>query len=91
MTAVQPRRTSPVFDEATLPAGLRAEHRTRPGVWGLIRVIAGEIRLTFVERGETLTVTSNAPALVHPQEIHSVEPVGPILMRIEFYDQPPQP
>ena len=30
-------KSTPVFDETTLPAGLRREHRTKAGVWGIIR------------------------------------------------------
>jgi len=37
------RRTT-IFDEITIPAGLRREHRTRPGVWGLIAVVDGCLR-----------------------------------------------
>jgi tellurite resistance-related uncharacterized protein len=29
---IQPYRATPVFTEATLPAGLRAEHRLKAGV-----------------------------------------------------------
>lgn len=34
---------TPVFDENTLPAALRREHRTKPGVWGVIRVLDGRL------------------------------------------------
>lgn len=30
---LSPYRSTPVFDEATLPAALRREHRTKLGVW----------------------------------------------------------
>ena len=40
-TPVRYKRTA-VFDENTLPAGLRREHRTKPGVWGVIRVLDGD-------------------------------------------------
>jgi len=30
-----------VFNEATLPAGLRREHRTKAGASGVIRVLEG--------------------------------------------------
>jgi hypothetical protein len=39
-TVAEPYRRTPVFDENTLPAGLRRAHRTKPGVWGVIRVLA---------------------------------------------------
>ncbi|MGC2189855.1 MAG: DUF1971 domain-containing protein, partial [Candidatus Sulfotelmatobacter sp.] len=39
-----PYRCTPIFDETTLPAGLRREHRTKAGVWGVIRVLEGRLR-----------------------------------------------
>ena len=32
-------KRTPGFDELTMPAGLRREHRTRPGVWAAITVV----------------------------------------------------
>ncbi len=37
-----PYRSTPVFDEISLPAALRNEHSTKAGVWGLICVIEGQ-------------------------------------------------
>jgi tellurite resistance-related uncharacterized protein len=45
----KPYRSTPVFDEASLPAALRREHRTKPGAWGLIRVLEGEVVYTIIE------------------------------------------
>jgi hypothetical protein len=42
-------RSTPVFDEVTLPAALRADHRTKAGTWGVITVLEGQLRLTFVD------------------------------------------
>jgi tellurite resistance-related uncharacterized protein len=50
MTSPAPYKTTPVFDENTLPAALRAEHRTKPGVWGVIRVLEGELRYRVLEQ-----------------------------------------
>ena len=46
---VIPYRSTPIFDEATLPAALRSEHRTKAGVWGVIRVIEGRLKLTYLD------------------------------------------
>lgn len=40
-----PYKRTPIFDETTLPAELRREHRTKAGVWGLIRVLEGRRRV----------------------------------------------
>jgi tellurite resistance-related uncharacterized protein len=38
-----------MFDENTLPAGLRRGHRTKPGVWGVIRVLDGPLRYQLLD------------------------------------------
>ena len=46
MTGPAPYSSSPVFDQDTLPAALRARHDTKAGVGGLIRGLEGELNLT---------------------------------------------
>lgn len=84
-----PYRTTPVFDETSLPAGLRGEHRTRTGVWGVIRVLEGRVSLRFHDKDATVEVTPDAPALVLPNQPHSVTPLGSMRMQVAFYDGPP--
>jgi tellurite resistance-related uncharacterized protein len=40
-------RTAGPFDEETLPAGLRRNHRVAEGVWGLLRVLSGCAHFTM--------------------------------------------
>ena len=87
MTKPTPYRVTPVFDEYTLPAGLRREHRTKPGVWGIIRVLDGQLRL--VNRSGVALLTPGRPGVVEPEEPHWVEPLGPIKMQVEFFDAAP--
>ena len=89
MTIVAPYRSTPVFDEATLPAALRQEHRTKAGVWGVIRVLAGRLRFALSDSGEEAILTPDRPGLVLPEQAHRVEPLGPVLMQVDFYDRPP--
>ena len=86
---ITPYRSTPVFDEATLPDALRREHRTKAGVWGVIRVIEGRLRLTLVDGGEEHVLTPDRPGLVLPEQPHHVEPIGRMRMQVDFYDQPP--
>ena len=83
----EPYKVTPLFDENSLPAGLRREHRTKPGVWGIIRVLQGHVRLVKVNKVSMLT--PDQPGLVEPEEPHWVEPIGPISMVVEFYHSPP--
>ena len=85
---MRPYRTTLVFDETTLPAALRREHNTKAGVWGVIRVLEGELRLSFAD-GRIQTLDATESALVRPQEVHWVEPVGSMQMQVEFYDREP--
>ncbi len=84
-----PYRTTAVFDETTLPAALRQEHRTKEGVWGIIRVIDGKLRLFFPDGREEL-LDPETPGLIRPRETHRVEPAGPLRMQLEFYDSQPE-
>ena len=81
-------RRTPVFTEDTIPAGLQREHRTKPGVWGLISVLEGGLRF------RALPSHSNPPPrllsagdrmVVAPEQAHVVEPDGPVRFFVEFY------
>jgi tellurite resistance-related uncharacterized protein len=83
-------RTTPVFDEETLPAALRREHRTKPGVWGVVRVLQGELRLSFVDPPGVHILSPGKAGLLLPDQPHFVEPVGRVRMQVEFYDRLPE-
>jgi tellurite resistance-related uncharacterized protein len=85
----KPYRSTPVFDEAGIPAALRRDHSTKAGVWGLIRVLEGRLRVGY-ETGPELTLGAGEAALVRPRQMHRVGPVGRVLMRVEFYDAEPE-
>ncbi len=86
---VEPYRSTPVFDENTLPQALRDRHRTKPGVWGVIRVLEGELHLTYVEPHSEKLLTPGDPGLIAPQQTHFVTARGPMRMRVDFYNEPP--
>ena len=88
MTAL-PYRTTPVFDEDSLPEAIRNTHSTKAGVWGLLRVLAGRVRLVFHEPPRVVEVTPAVPAPIPPQADHHVEIRGPMRMQVEFYREPP--
>lgn len=87
--APEPYRITPVFDEVTLPAALRRDHSTKAGVWGIIRVLEGQLRLS--DAAGSLILTPDRPGLIHPERKHRVEPVGGMRMQVEFYDREPAP
>jgi len=85
---VRPYRRTPVFTEATMPAALKAEHSTKAGVWGLVTVLEGQLRLTFLDTGERHLVDAQTPGVVAPERPHRAEPVGPVRFTIEFCAAP---
>lgn len=88
---IAPYRSTPVFDETTLPEALKREHRTKDGVWGVIRVLEGELRFVLTESGTETILTPDRPGLVQPQQTHRVEPLSKLRMQIDFYDREPAP
>jgi tellurite resistance-related uncharacterized protein len=76
-----------VFDAATLPAALRQDHSTKAGVWGVIRVLEGRLRL--IDEDGCTELTPDRPGLILPERKHRVEPLGPMRMQVEFYAAPP--
>ncbi len=87
MTA--PYRSTPVFDEVSLPRALRERHNTKAGVWGVIRVLEGELKLSFLDPPSEELLTPGAPGLVLPEQPHFVTPMGAMRMQVDFYDEAP--
>ena len=86
-----PYRSTPIFDQDTLPKALRVRHDTKEGVWGLIRVLEGRVRLICLDPPSEAILTPDHPGLVLPRQPHFVQPIGPMKMQVDFYDQAPFP
>lgn len=85
----EPYRSTPVFDETTLPAALRARHTTKAGVWGVVHVLEGKVKLVCLEPPSEHLLDPDTPGLLLPEQAHFVEPVGAMKMRVDFYTEPP--
>ncbi|ODU20949.1 MAG: hypothetical protein ABS87_08315 [Sphingomonas sp. SCN 67-18] len=85
----QPYASSPVFDQHNLPDALRREHRTKPGVWGVVRALDGHIRLCFSDGSPDQHVAPGAPGLLLPDQPHWVYPSEAFRMQVDFYDIAP--
>jgi tellurite resistance-related uncharacterized protein len=86
---VKAYRSTPVFDETTLPAALRSRHTTKAGVWGVVRVLEGRVKLTYLEPLSEILLDPATPGPLLPEQPHFVEPLGPMKMRVDFYNEPP--
>ncbi|MEZ5749418.1 MAG: DUF1971 domain-containing protein [Caenibius sp.] len=89
MPTSAPYRSTPLFDQDTLPAALRHRHDTKEGVWGVIRVIEGELKLTYLDPESETILTPASPGLILPQQPHFVTPLGPMKMQVDFFDHAP--
>ncbi|MCF8881485.1 DUF1971 domain-containing protein [Erythrobacter sp. SN021] len=73
------------FDETSLPAGLLAEHRLKPGTWGRLEMIAGAVMLVWDdEAGGRERLSASDIARIPPQRPHHLEPEGPFTLSIAF-------
>jgi tellurite resistance-related uncharacterized protein len=71
-----------------MPAGLRHRHQTRSGVWGLISVVEGRLRLHRLDPLDDVILESDCAAVVAPEEPHKVEALGTVRFFVEFYRVP---
>ena len=76
--AVTHVRNSEVWDETSIPAGLRRAHRLGRGTWGVLHVDTGALRFdeTDLAAGQT--------RVIPPGVEHQVEPLGHVRFWIEF-------
>lgn len=86
----KPYKCTAIFDENTLPVGLRCEHRTKVGVWAVIRVLEGRVRYQILDPAFEVILGPGQPGLVAPDQPHTVEPLGPVKMQVEFYKMCPE-
>jgi tellurite resistance-related uncharacterized protein len=84
-THVRRYKQSAVFDETTMPAGLRRRHCTKPNVWGVIRVIDGRLRYRVIDSGAECILEPGHPGIALPGQLHEVEPLGHVRFFIEFH------
>ena len=84
-----PYRSTPIFDEVTLPAALQREHRTKRGVWGVVRVLEGRLKLCFIDPPKEQILSPSSPGLLLPDQPHFVKSLGKMRMQVDFYDAPP--
>jgi hemoglobin len=78
-------KRTPVFDQESLPAGLRRSHCTKAGVWALIHVLQGSLQYRTFDPASETELTPQKPGVVRPGQLHEVQPLGPVRMFVEFY------
>ncbi len=77
------KRTS-VFTEETMPNGLRKDHSTGAGVWGVIHVEHGEMEYSIAGQ-DVYRLKRGQNGVIEPQVLHHVKPLGDVSFFIEFF------
>ena len=80
-----PYKRTRTFTETTVPGALLAEHSTKDGVWGLIRVEEGRLRYCVTDPRRPATervLTPEEPSTVEPMIVLRVEAMGPVRLHV---------
>lgn len=79
-------KSTPEFNQDTVPQALQRNHTTAEQVWGRIVVSEGSLRYVVEEpdRGEYV-LGPGAPGVIEPQMVHHVEIIGPVRFCVEFH------
>lgn len=85
-----PYSSTPVFDEASLPAALKAAHSTKAGAWGVLEMLAGTLTYVIEDSGDTRLMTAGDRQVIEPEQMHHVVLTGPMQMQVHFYREKPE-
>jgi len=77
------RRTA-TFTEATTPAGLLRNHRTKPGTWARIVVEAGQLAYELESPSVRFLLSPPEVGVIPPVVPHAVRILGPVSFHLEF-------
>ncbi len=79
-------RTTPVFDQLTVPDGLLAAHRVADGTWGLLVVHSGVLEFMFEDdRDNIINVGEGESIAIPPGRLHHVALPHPATFTVEFH------
>ncbi|HZU72619.1 MAG TPA: DUF3565 domain-containing protein [Acidimicrobiales bacterium] len=77
------------FDDATVPAGLRRQHRVAAHTWALIRLARGSAELAVAtDPPRTVQLSEGESVAVPPEVPHTLGVHGPVQLTIEFLVRP---
>lgn len=83
---VKPYKRTPEFTADTVPPGLLRSHDTKPGVWGKIVVLEGELLYRILEpQIEEHRLSVARFGVVEPTVRHEVVPDAGVRFYVEFH------
>jgi tellurite methyltransferase len=77
-------RSTPIWDEHTMPNALRRGHRLGSGTWARLVVVKGRLRYNASSPAWEAVLDENRTLGIPPDREHSVEPLGSVRFLIEF-------
>ncbi|MCX5747155.1 MAG: DUF3565 domain-containing protein [Proteobacteria bacterium] len=81
-----PYKRTREFDQTSIPDALRADHSTKPGVWGVIHVLAGRLRyIVEPPLARTQLLAPGIDGIVVPEVRHRVIADGDVRFFVEFH------
>lgn len=86
----RPYRSTPVFNEATIPGPLLKCHQLRPGTWVKLSVIEGSL-IYHRDTQPAINAGADATIIIPPDVAHHLQIVGPVKCQLHFYDHQPSP
>ena len=78
-------RTTEIFDNDTVPAGLLRAHRIAKDVWGRLVVHSGSLDLVFEDGDTAIGLAEGDTQAIPPDQPHHVAMTGPASFVVEFY------
>jgi tellurite resistance-related uncharacterized protein len=79
-------KTTPEFNQETIPAGFRRDHKTAVNTWARIVVHEGSLRYVIeLPHKDEYIIVPGRPGIVEPQCPHHVEITGVVRFSVEFY------
>lgn len=79
-------RTTPTFDEHTVPDGLLSAHRTAEAVWGRLVVLDGTVSFAFEDApDQQRSLVVGDHQVIPPGREHRVILTGPVNFHVEFH------
>lgn len=80
------QRTTPTFDESSVPAGLLKAHSVADDVWGRLVVSTGSIGFVFDDEPDSIrTVAAGETQVIPPVRKHHLVVDGPATFAVEFH------
>ncbi|MCH2204675.1 MAG: DUF1971 domain-containing protein [Lentisphaerales bacterium] len=84
---VQLYKSTPVFNQDTIPKGILNQHNTKAGTWGKLVVLSGEVIFVDLQNNWEITATADRPVNIVPEAWHHLKVCGPVELKVEFYKE----